>query len=134
VEPVEPLRELRRTHGGQGGERHGRRAHESPAADAVRASLKRQRAILVRVMRHHLAREVPAVGHGIGEHATDRAMPKLGICRASATACDLKPSRIRCISFGTPVALFEAWPPRDHAQHPRGLGQATRSSLERSPP
>jgi hypothetical protein len=47
VEPVEPLREFRRAHGGQGNGRHGRHAHRCPA-DAVTASLKGRRAMLVR--------------------------------------------------------------------------------------
>jgi hypothetical protein len=51
VEPVKSLQELRRAYGGLGGERHGRRAHGSPA-DAVTASLKGRPTMLVDTLVH----------------------------------------------------------------------------------
>jgi hypothetical protein len=69
VEPVEPLRELRRAHSGQGGGRHGRRAHGSPA-DIVTASLKGWPATLVDSLVHgavvSAVRRVVALGDQVG--------------------------------------------------------------------
>jgi hypothetical protein len=82
VEPVESLQELRRAHGGQGGGRHRRRAHGSPA-DAVTASLKGRPAILVDSLVHgsvmSWVRRVVALRDQVGPSSPD-SMCNVTIC------------------------------------------------------
>jgi hypothetical protein len=82
VEPVESLQELRRAYGGQGGERHGRRAHGSPA-DAVTASLKGRPTMLVDTLVHGSVmspvRRVVALGDQVGSSSPD-SMFNVTIC------------------------------------------------------
>ena len=82
VEPVESLQELRRAYGGQGGERHGRRAHGSPA-DAVTASLKGRPTMLVDTLVHgsvmSSVRRVVALGDQVGPSSPD-SMFNVTIC------------------------------------------------------
>jgi hypothetical protein len=82
VEPVESLQELRRAHGGQGGERHRRRAHGSPA-DAVTASLKGRPTMLVDTLVHgsvmSSVRRVVALGDQVGPSSPD-SMFNVTIC------------------------------------------------------